>query len=199
MPARQCGPNQALFQIAADGTTACRTLHGGQRACPDGQVATGISADGALTCQADRTGLGSLPPRECGAGQALFGSMRMGPQPSHPPFGPAGLSGRASRDGHWCKWRTILRCGPPRVDPSARENVCRGSGALPYHGQRHNGVSYTTCWPTSLRRGPICHRCECRWHAHLRRRPARTHSTTGPYMWCRTSALSNSGGWNHGV
>ncbi|MGC6419135.1 MAG: fibrinogen-like YCDxxxxGGGW domain-containing protein [Bradymonadia bacterium] len=72
LPARDCGPNQALFRIDANGNTACRTLHGGARACPAGQVATGVRADGQLTCEVDRQGLTSLPARTCGAGQALY-------------------------------------------------------------------------------------------------------------------------------
>ncbi len=72
LPARECGANQALFRIGANGETACRQLHGGQFACPDGQVATGIAANGQLTCAADNAGLSSVPARTCGAGQALF-------------------------------------------------------------------------------------------------------------------------------
>jgi hypothetical protein len=72
LPARNCGPNQALFRIDGQGNTECRQLHGGARACPDGQVATAVGADGSLTCAADRQGLTGLPARTCGEGQALF-------------------------------------------------------------------------------------------------------------------------------
>ena len=72
IPARQCGANQAIFRINADGSTQCRTLHAGARSCPDGQVVSRIDSNGSVTCVVDQRGLSTVPGHTGGGGQGMY-------------------------------------------------------------------------------------------------------------------------------